>query len=121
MKISAHNFKSLLVAWLCLVTALDFKAAAGFVLCLGEDGHIELENAVEDKCGGAAGAAHSKNPVLFPVAEDHCGDCLDVRLSGIVPQSMKHRSFDYPMSVAAVMVPAPHFSQSFPSVALSFP
>lgn len=78
MRTSAHIFRSLLVAWLCLITMADLQSLPGFVLCFGEDGHIELEIAVNDRCGPET--ADTGMAAFASKDADHCGDCSDIPL-----------------------------------------
>lgn len=50
---------------------------SGFVLCLGKDGHLEVEYSINGKCGtttkvSQAAAVQDSEP------ESHCGTCTDV-------------------------------------------
>lgn len=85
MRTSAHYFRFLLVAWLCLISMADLQSIPGFVLCFGEDGHVELEVAVNDRCGSET--ANSDMAALASRDADHCGDCSDVPLFSDAMQS----------------------------------
>ncbi len=56
----------------------------GLVLCLGQDGHMELETASADlTCEVFVVAVASPDAVLMPqdaLAGDHCGPCTDIAL-----------------------------------------
>jgi hypothetical protein len=85
MRISANILKSLLVAWLCLVSMVDLQSLPGFVLCFGEDGHIELEISVNDRCGPET--VDIGMAALSSQDADHCGDCADIPLFSQAMQS----------------------------------
>jgi hypothetical protein len=56
---------------------------SGFVLCLGWDGHVEIESTVNAACGNLPNFPIGKNSPLFhPLVDDaspdHCGGCADV-------------------------------------------
>ena len=78
MKTSTNIFKSLLVAWLCLVSMADLKSLPAFVLCFGEDGHIELEVSINNRCGPET--TDVGVPAFSSRNADHCGECSDVPL-----------------------------------------
>lgn len=78
MRIKAKIFKSLLVAWLCLVSMVEMRSLPRFVLCFGEDGHIELEISVNDRCGPET--ADAGTAAFASQDADHCGECSDVPL-----------------------------------------
>ena len=78
MQAKTKILKSLLVAWLCLVSMMDMRTLPGFVLCFGEDGHIELEISVNDRCGTET--ADTGMAAFVSQDADHCGDCSDIPL-----------------------------------------
>ena len=59
----------------------------GFVLCLGQDGHIEVETALTGtSCGVALSSASQENERTsrgagLQVPGDHCGPCNDTALA----------------------------------------
>lgn len=87
MRTSAHILKSLLVAWLCLASMVDLRSLPGFVLCFGEDGHIELEISVNDRCGTET--VDGGMAAFSPQDADHCGECSDIPLFS---QAMRSQS-----------------------------
>jgi hypothetical protein len=54
------------------------------VLCVGEDGHLAIEQAIDGVClSQAAGSLTHDYPVVTPncgAEEDHCGECNDTPL-----------------------------------------
>lgn len=62
-------------------TLFGTPGLSSFVLCLGNDGHLEVEYSVNGKCGTATKAA---NAVALHAShgESHCGTCTDVQIIG---------------------------------------
>lgn len=53
------------------------------VVCIGEDGHISLEYAINGKCANPLQATTQKAQTVFyeyTSSTEHCGGCLDVSL-----------------------------------------
>jgi hypothetical protein len=71
--------RTFLIAFLALLFAFGTRAPAGFVLCLGSDGHVDIGVSVNDRCGPAALEAPSESEG-WNAAADHCGDCSDYPL-----------------------------------------
>lgn len=63
----------------CLLVALG--SLEGTVLCVGAEGHVEVERS-KGSCCGALGAAASDtaSPSVQSTLEDECGTCVDVPL-----------------------------------------
>jgi hypothetical protein len=76
MKTTARILDTLLIAWLCLFSMGDIKSIPDLVLCIGKDGHVEVEAAVDRHCGGSEMMAAA--PVLAAEDESHCGECSDI-------------------------------------------
>jgi hypothetical protein len=85
MRTSANILKFPMVAWLCLVSMVDLQSLPGFVLCFGEDGHVELEISVNDRCGPET--ANAGMAALSSRDADHCGECADIPLFSQAMQS----------------------------------
>jgi hypothetical protein len=79
MKTLAYGIKSLVIAWLCLFSLANVQAIPNLVLCVGQDGHIEVENAVENRCG-ETGALPIVVTLMALETADHCGDCSDLAI-----------------------------------------
>lgn len=72
------------LAFLTLVSITTFFGSPGLpnvVLCLGNDGHLELEYSVNGKCGTNSKAPQAAS-LLFSESESHCGPCTDVSFIG---------------------------------------
>ena len=78
--------------WLTLSVYLlvGFGVTNSFILCIGEDGHVTVETAINDCCGlhpvvssQTANQSHTENAISsadHPSDEDHCGSCVDMPL-----------------------------------------
>ncbi len=108
-------------AWVLLCLAcLQSLAASGstqWILCLGDDGHVELEVGIDGKCGGREsawipGTPAGRAPSLADA--DHCGPCWDV--AWMAWDDCAPKLADQPSSLTAIPVlierlpPAPAFS-----------
>lgn len=66
---------------LVLTTMVASPALSSLVLCLGSDGHVDVEYSVDGRCGpqdeapDAAGLTHEDG--------EHCGTCLDFSFSSV--------------------------------------
>ena len=74
-----HSLQIFLIGWLCVFSMANPKALPGVVLCIGEDGHVELELAENERCSAseANGSAFSFESFLLD-RDDHCGNCADI-------------------------------------------
>lgn len=70
--VSIRSSRSVLIVLLLACLLLPGKII-GAVLCLGADGHIAVEAAHNGRCGTL--------PLQVFPSIDHCGSCVDVRLS----------------------------------------
>lgn len=104
-----------------LVYALAAQAGVhGYVLCLGEDGHVAMEVKSIGSCG--PGAQDSTCEVIteapITIDEGHCSPCLDVTTSHGVALKRDGQGLDIPsvqlVSLAAPM-PFPPFASSLNS------
>ena len=60
---------------LCIALIFGQLAATNVVLCVGADGHVEVESSLGDRCNDLAGSDHSSE-------EECCDSCDDIILSG---------------------------------------
>ena len=66
---------------LCLVVlAATVFSSVGGILCLGEDGHSQLEIVWHPCCGSVSGETGHAAISNFEMPSDNCGDCSDVSL-----------------------------------------
>ena len=67
----------------------------GLVLCLGQDGHMELETASADlTCEVSVVAVASPDAIFMSqdaLADDHCGPCTDIALVLVGPDTVAGR------------------------------
>lgn len=66
----------LLISFFTVLTPLS-----SYVLCGGEDGHIEFEAAINGRCTDAQATAWTQSKIAFTALAssiDHCGSCLDI-------------------------------------------
>lgn len=100
----ARISKSLMAAWLCLFALVDARTLPQLVLCIGEDGHVEVESAVEDRCGQSQSQPASDAPAFAAGPfDDHCGDCSDILLVSATAIGPKRDALASEASYAALM------------------
>jgi len=70
------------------ITLLGFLAIViiphGFsdlVLCVGEDGHLEIEVSLQGSCFSCVSQDDHDQSEFGSLEEDHCGNCLDMAFS----------------------------------------
>ena len=51
---------------------------SNFVLCIGEDGHVELEFAINGSCTDIPSHDEDHDRVHSESDDDHCGKCVDL-------------------------------------------
>lgn len=115
MKMNLSFLRVLLVAFLVLVLSGQ-GFAAGYVLCLGEDGHLAVERSYGKECATAAPQPCEMG--LSDHAHDvpHCGDCQDRPLafqdlhgsSRIDEGFLDHATLDLFMAPSASWVSTPY-------------
>jgi hypothetical protein len=65
---------------LCFFLMDNASVMLQFVVCIGQDGHVEMEWANNNRCDGTENFPIPKAANLDAQQWDHCGDCLDVPL-----------------------------------------
>lgn len=74
----------MIATWLMLLSFLlrGWPGMERFVLCIGEDGHVAIEEAHNGLCGGKGegrcDGAHHPNDQDHGFSRSSCGDCLDI-------------------------------------------
>ena len=56
---------------------------SNYVLCIGTDGHVEFEVAVNGRCTDTYDCPEEHTEVVMtavPTGENHCGSCLDLAI-----------------------------------------
>ena len=69
--------------WLLLYLSIVPMQLSDYVLCVGADGHVEFEIAVNGRCADIHGFHESDTQVVITAVtheEDHCGSCLDLAI-----------------------------------------
>ncbi len=101
------------LAVLTLVSITTFFGSPGLsnlVLCLGNDGHLELEYSVNGKCGTNAKASQVAS-LHVSEGENHCGPCTDVSLIGQSGDTFRPaQGWDAPQFHSLVACPVQVFS-----------
>ena len=78
MKFLLKKNCNLLLIWLLIYFAVTPMQLSNHVLCLGEDGHIEVEVSTNGRCCPDPHAVHSEHIAEVPTAQAHCGTCVDL-------------------------------------------
>jgi len=92
----ANRLKSFCARFALLAYLFTFAVRVdGLVLCLGQDGHMELEAAsAELTCEVSVAAVASLGALFMPqdaLADDHCGPCTDIALMLVGPDTVAGR------------------------------
>jgi hypothetical protein len=100
-------YKKCAVLLICLLVICNL--AQGVVLCLGADGHIEIESAFHKRCAGPAHSDASDNNQSFGQTDNedckHCGPCIDVPISfGLAKISRMPKKLSSTVSAPAAFV-----------------
>lgn len=70
------------------------------VVCMGADGHIDVESVFDGCCSPVVHGEHFAGPSLV-AATSSCGDCVDVQLR-VVPLKTREGSLSSPDTIAGV-------------------
>ena len=63
---------------LLIYSAMIPMQLSSYVLCIGEDGHIELEFALNGCCADAPSHDLDSSETTAAVDKNHCGECIDL-------------------------------------------
>ena len=85
----SRTFNLLLLAWLGAFSLADIKGIPDLVLCIGKDGHIELETTLGQDCEGHE--EEHTSLLLVAESESHCGDCSDIPLFSAASRSCSQK------------------------------
>ena len=69
--------------WLLIYLSTVPMQLSNYVLCIGTDGHVEFEVAVNGQCADTHDLDEAHTKVVFTavtVGENHCGSCLDLAI-----------------------------------------
>lgn len=78
-----HLASALALCGIAAISATSHALQGEVVLCIGQDGHLEIETAEAGNCVDClVRDGHQSNPssVTGPAFADHCGACDDIRL-----------------------------------------
>ena len=82
--ISAHKKRTAIpLIWLFIYLSIVPMQLSNYVLCIGTDGHIEFEVAVNGRCADPHASREGHTEVVIPAVptgENHCGSCLDLAI-----------------------------------------
>jgi hypothetical protein len=100
----SRMFKILLVSGLCLFSLFDLRSMQGLVVCLGSDGHIELESSRDGNRCQSLGESPATEQIIDEAEIGHCGECRDVGLLAPVSLfSIRGHALTLPASIAWVI------------------
>ena len=113
-------YKKCFVVLICLL--IGGNSAHGVVLCLGADGHIEIEPAFHERCDNPAHSQPTDQEQLSYQSEHvkgkHCEPCVDIPISigsakiTRVSHVSKHLNSTFPATATSVIVLADKFNLS---------
>lgn len=69
--------------WLLIYLSIIPMQLSNYVLCIGTDGHVEFEVAVNGRCADTHGLDEGRTEVMtttVTAGEHHCGSCLDLAI-----------------------------------------
>ena len=69
------------IIWLLIYVFTIPTQLSSYVLCIGVDGHIEFETAIDGRCTDTPATTWEQSTFGFtkaPSPEDHCGSCFDI-------------------------------------------
>jgi hypothetical protein len=80
--------RSAVLGVVSLSSLFGAQGSSSLVLCMGNDGHLELESSVNGKCGTVP-KAEQATAMHASDTESHCGTCMDVTLIGSYNDSIR--------------------------------
>ena len=92
--------------WLLIYLSIVPMQLSNYVLCIGTDGHVEFEIAVNGRCADAYNLDEGHTEVVITAVtpgENHCGSCLDLAIF----VSLDIESYLVPVQDALIHPPAP--------------
>ena len=83
MEFISENKKGIVIPliWLLIYLSIVPMQMSNYVLCIGSDGHVEFEVAVNGRCADTHGPDEGHTAVMtntVTTEENHCGSCLDL-------------------------------------------
>ena len=91
--LNQHRHMTNVIAWTIVVvfTAAGSSLAGSLVLCVGSDGHADLEIALGACCVDEAPGRGGSDGASFPALMDPCGGCADIELDTTPLIKQKHQ------------------------------
>ena len=74
---------TILLIWMLIYLSIVPMQLSNYVLCIGADGHVELEIAADGRCTDTHtfDREHTEIKITGTVPEeDHCGSCIDLAI-----------------------------------------
>ena len=71
----------ILLIWMLIYLSIVPTQLSNYVLCIGADGHVEFEIAVDGRCTHTYTFDREHTDAMIagtPPEEDHCGSCIDL-------------------------------------------
>ena len=107
MKFIFRKRKQTVIPLVCLLIYLSIipMQLSSYVLCIGIDGHVELEIGRDGRCADTLDFHETQTEAVIttvPVEENHCGSCIDLAI--FVP--LNTESYLVPVQDALASVPA---------------
>lgn len=71
------------LVWLLIYLSIVPMSLPNYVLCVGSDGHVELEIAVNGQCADTYDSHEEHTRIVIatsPLDENHCGSCFDLAI-----------------------------------------
>ena len=105
MKKTFHHLASILaLCGMAVILATPNAVHGELVLCIGQDGHLEIEYARGGKCVDCliSDDHHSSSARATGLSTDHCGACNDIRLANQEVQARQGTVFSSSVKISAV-------------------
>ena len=67
--------------WILIYVFTIPTQLSSYVLCIGADGHVKIEEAINGQCTDTPASPCKQSTLCFaeaPASEGHCGSCLDI-------------------------------------------
>lgn len=74
---------TIFLIWMFIYLSIVPMQLSNYVLCIGADGHVELEIAADGRCTDThtSDREHAEVKIIGnPPEEDHCGSCIDLAI-----------------------------------------
>lgn len=105
MRKTFHNLTSkLALCVMAIILVMPHSVHSELVLCIGQDGHLEIEFAEAGKCVDClvSDEHHSSSTRGIGLSTDHCGTCNDIRLANQDIQARQGSVFSSFVKISSV-------------------